>query len=110
MKVNMIMIYSFLSLIYSIMCELPIFKVTGVHHEASRCDHDKGYFQFAILGDCSGYTEPIRITLPLNEPETYKAVCIVYEHSMNCTLDAIMYDLKGEKNYQYLKKLQNLII
>ena len=113
MKFNMIMIYSFLSLIYSIMYELPVFNVTGVYHEASRCDHDKGYFQFVILGNCSGYTEPIRITLPLKEPETYKAVCIVYEHSMNCTLDAIMYDLKGEKKltvFEETPEFDNLII
>lgn len=113
MKMNMIIICSFLSLIYSIICELPVFNVTGVYHEASRCDHDKGYFKFVILGNCSGYSEPIRITLPLKEPETYKAVCIVYEYSMNCTLDAIMYDLKGQKKlsvFEETPEFDNLII
>ena len=113
MKINMIMIYSFLSLIYSIMCELPVFTVTGVNHESSRCDHDKGYFQFVILGSVEGYTESIRITLPLKEPETYKAVCIVHKDSMNCTLDAIMYDLKGEKKltvFEETPEFDNLII
>ena len=113
MKINMIMIYSFLSLIYSIICDLPVFYVTGVYHEASMCDYDKGYFQFVILGNCFGYTEPIRITLPLKEPETYKAVCIVHEYSMNCTLDAIMYDLKGQKKltvFEETPEFDNLII
>lgn len=113
MKINMIMIFSFLSLIYSIICDLPVFKVTGVYHMASMCDHDKGYFQFVILGECSGFTEPIRITLPLREPETYKAVCLVYENSMNCTLDALMYDLKGRKRlkvFEETPEFDNLII
>lgn len=96
MKINITMICYFLLFICSIICELPEFKVTGVYDMASMCVHEKGFYQFVILGQGSGITEPIRITLPLKDPETSKAVCFVYESSMNCTLDALMYDLRGE--------------
>ena len=98
MKINFLIYILYLSLISLIASDnLPIFEISEVYHEGTRCDNENGFFVFIILGKGTGIDDEIRITLPLKSPENCKAVCMVSSEKMNCTMDAYLYDLEGEK-------------
>ena len=97
MKMNLIKFIFYLTFLLQIKCDLPTFKITGVNDMQSRCDHEKGYFQFSLKGEGTGITDDLRITLPLKQPESCKAVCMVRKDEIFCTMDALIYDLSGTK-------------
>ena len=92
--------FYFIVITYTICDELPTFEITSIYHEKTRCDQEKGYFQFVILGKGNNIVDDIRITLSLNLPEKCKAVCYVSSSEMFCTMDALVYDLSGEKRLE----------
>lgn len=92
---NYILIYISLLSSISLINSIPTFEITGISYTDIRCDYDKGYFQFKILGKGTGITDEIRITLPLKSP--CDSVCMVNSEEMFCTLDAYVNDLRGEK-------------
>ena len=104
MKIKNFDIFILFAFIPLISCRLPTFTITRIHNEESRCNHEKGYFQFKIVGKGNGITTPIRITLPLLSPENYEAVCMVSSDEIFCTMDPIIYDLSGEKVLEVYKK------
>ena len=90
-------VYIFLAFISLIICEIPTFEITEVFHQDTRCDDKNGYFIFVINGKGTCIKDEIRITLPLKSPESCKAVCMVNSEKMTCIIDALIYDLEGEK-------------
>ena len=105
---NSIIYIIYLCLLLKILCDLPTFEIEIVHHESTRCDKEKGYFQFIINGKGKGIAETIRITLPLKSPSSSNAVCEVSSTEMFCTIDAMMYDLSGAQILEFLEKEPNL--
>ena len=64
----------------------------------TRCNLEKGYFQFVFIGDGSGISNGMKVILPLKSPETCKqAECTVTNDKMECIMDANKYDLSGDK-------------
>ena len=90
----------FIIVTYIICNELPTFEITSIYHEQTRCDQEKGLFQFVILGKGNNIKDNIRITLSLKLPEDCKADCEVSSSEMFCTMDALAYDLSGEKRLE----------
>ena len=105
---NSIIYIIYLYIFTKILCDLPNFEIEVVHHESTRCDREKGYFQFIINGEGKGITEKLRVTLPLKSPSSCKAVCEVRSTEMFCTIDALMYDLSGAQIVEFLEKEPNL--
>ena len=97
MKIKNIYIFILFVFIPLISCDLPTFTITGIYHMGTQCKREDGYFKFIIEGKGNGITTPIRITLPLLSPKDCKAVCMVSSDQMFCTMDALIYDLSGEK-------------
>ena len=96
MKMNLIKNIIYITFLFQIKC-LPTFKITGVNDMQSRCDRERGYFQFSLSGEGSGFSDELRITLPLKQPENCKSVCMVRTNEIFCTMDALIYDLSGTK-------------
>ena len=90
----------FIVITYTICDELPTFEITSIYHEKTRCDKENGSFQFVILGKGNNIKDNIRITLSLKLPKDCKAVCDVSSSEMFCTMDALIYDLSGEKRLE----------
>lgn len=101
---NSIIYIVYLYLLSKILCDLPTFEIEVVHHESTKCDREKGYFQFIINGKGKDIIESIRITLPLKSPPLSNAVCEVSPTEMFCTIDAMMYDLSGAKIVEFFEK------
>ena len=87
---------TFISLISLVLNEAT-FEIKDVVHTETQCDRVNGYFKFVIGGVGSGFSDEIRITLPLESPKDCKAVCLVSEEKMFCTMDSFIYDLSGAK-------------
>lgn len=96
MKINILLYITFLSFISLILSEAT-FEIKEVIHMETQCDRKNGYFKFVIGGKGSGFTDEIRITLPLESPKDCKAVCMVSKEKMFCTMDSFIYDLSGAK-------------
>ena len=105
---NSIIYIIYLYLFSKILCDLPTFEIEVVHHESTKCDREKGYFQFIINGKGKGITEELRVTLPLKSPPSCNAVCEVSSTEMFCTIDAMMYDLSGAQIVEFLENEPNL--
>ena len=105
---NSIIYIIYFYLLSKILCDIPSFEIEVVHHESTRCDREKGYFQFIINGEGKGITEKLRVTLPLKQPPSCNAVCEVSPTEMFCTIDAMMYDLSGEQIVEFLDKEPDL--
>lgn len=90
---------SFLLIIISIISVTtkPSFEITEINHMNTRCDYDKSIFKFEFKGIGMDINNPIRITLPLEEPKGSMAICMVGKNLMECTLDSLIYDLSGTK-------------
>ena len=113
MKIGLIAIIIFLSFINLIKNDLPTFRVKGVNNTETLCYNDKGYFQFVILGEGTGISEEIRVILPLESPEECKAVCMVNSKKIFCKMDALIYDLTGQKKlkvFEETPEFDNLIL
>ena len=93
---NLLLYIVFLSFISLIITEAT-FEIKDVIHTETQCDRKNGYFKFVIGGVGSGFTDEIRVTLPLESPKDCKAVCMVSEEKMFCTMDSFIYDLSGAK-------------
>ena len=96
MKINILLYITFLTFIPFIISEAT-FEIEEISHMETQCDRHNGYFKFVILGKGSGFSDEIRITLPLEHPKGCKAVCMVTKEKMFCTMDSFVYDLSGEK-------------
>ena len=105
---NSIIYIIYLYIFSKIICEIPTFEIEVVHHESTKCDKEKGYFQFIINGEGKDIKEKIRITLPLKSPPSCNAVCEVSSSEMFCTIDAMMYDLSGAQIVEFFEKEPNL--
>lgn len=103
MKMNIFFYIIFLSFISFILSDAT-FEITEIMHTETQCDRQNGYFKFVIGGKGSGFSDEIRITLPLESPKDCKAVCMVSKEKMFCTMDSYVYDLGGEKRLVVLEK------
>ena len=107
MKLNVIIYIINLYLLSQILCDLPTFEIKQIHHESTRCEQQKGYFQFVLEGDGKGIQNTISITLPLKSPPSCNAECEVSSTEMLCKIDAKKYDLSGRKMVEVFENEPN---
>ena len=94
----------YMYIISLISCDIPSFEITEVYHTNTRCDRENGFIQFDIKGTGKNIKDEIRITLPVQSPENYKAVCIVNSTDIYCKMDALIYDLSGAQKLILFKE------